>query len=119
MGEGATFLRYPVSEGDWYAEVTILKKGATPPLLGWAVIEDTDEGTKIARMGVVNGEATKKKDVHPKTVRKQMKKDADEKLAREQEEQAEKAGKEAEEAAVRVRAKELEDRVKKFTKMSI
>merc|ERR1712187_106443 len=114
--EGLTFTRFPVTTGDWYAEVSVLKVGESRPMVGWAVLEEGEAGMKLLQMAVVDGVATKKVDwSFEKIEARKKRKEEKEKKAKEAEEkaklEAEKAKKEAEEKAKK--EKEAEEKAKK------
>merc|ERR1719188_2305024 len=60
--EGLTFQRFPVTEGNWYTEVHILRKGDSAPIIGWGVVEQSDSGVKLTRVALVDGMEARKLD---------------------------------------------------------
>merc|ERR1712008_474042 len=61
--EGATFSRFVVTEGNWYAEIQVQRLVVTAPLIGWAVVEEGPEGMKVTRMAIVDGAEARKLDI--------------------------------------------------------
>merc|ERR1712014_18261 len=105
--DGLTFTRFPVTTGDWYAEVSVLKIGESRPMVGFAVMEEGEEGMKLLQMAVIDGVNTKKVDwsfekieaIKKRKEEKEKKaKEEEEKAAKEAAEKAEKEKKDKEEA---------------------
>jgi len=61
--EGVAFSRFPVSHGNWYAEVHVVRVGRTRPLLGWAVLAEVEGKQSLIRMAVLDGKGGRKVDV--------------------------------------------------------
>merc|ERR1712187_940285 len=93
--EGLTFTRFPISEGSWYAEVQILKRGESPPIIGWGIFEERDDGMELTRMAVVDGGVGRKLDIEKKP-EEEEKKEGEEGEKKEGEEGEKKEGEEGE-----------------------
>merc|ERR1712060_474854 len=79
----------------WYVEVQILKRGESPPIIGWGIFEDTEEGMELTRMAVVDGGVGRKLDI-VKTIEEEEKKEGEDGEKKEGETKDKKEGGEGE-----------------------
>eukprot|EP00927_Polykrikos_kofoidii_P035876 TRINITY_DN30381_c0_g2_i1.p1 TRINITY_DN30381_c0_g2~~TRINITY_DN30381_c0_g2_i1.p1 ORF type:complete len:3775 (-),score=772.57 TRINITY_DN30381_c0_g2_i1:67-10008(-) len=87
--EGFAFHRFPITKGDWYAEVKVEKLGQTAPLVGWAVCVSESSKIELVRMAVIDGTGMRKLDISKKDKKTETGgKDGEDKAAKDGEEKA-------------------------------